>query len=107
MDKTALSTSSECWINTTKCAPQGPYCPESQFFTVREVTTFGEHITSANRRYHRAGNDGPDTGHADQPFAARVLARDGYDLFRQTLDALVEPAPVAGQIFNDVHYAWQ
>src|SRR5258706_11655743 len=35
IDKTALSTSSECWINTIKCAPQGPYCPESQFFTVR------------------------------------------------------------------------
>src|SRR5258707_11214378 len=37
IDKTALSTSSECWINTTKCAPQGPYCPESQFFTVRSL----------------------------------------------------------------------
>src|ERR1700687_590418 len=35
IDRTALSTSSECWINTTRCAPQGPYCPESQFFTVR------------------------------------------------------------------------
>ena len=35
IDKTALSTSSECWINATKCAPQGPNCPESQFFTVR------------------------------------------------------------------------
>jgi hypothetical protein len=35
IERTALSTSSECWINTIKCAPQGPYCPESQFFTVR------------------------------------------------------------------------
>jgi hypothetical protein len=37
IDKTALRTSSECSINTTKCAPQGPYCPESQFFTVRSL----------------------------------------------------------------------
>src|SRR5882762_5870595 len=54
-----------------------------------------------------AGDDGPDTGYADQPLATCVPARNGFDLFRQTLDAPVEPAPVSCQIFNDAHHAWR
>jgi hypothetical protein len=46
-------------------------------------------------------------GYADQPLATCVPARNGFDLFRQTLDALVEPAPVSCQIFNDAHHAWR
>ena len=33
--------------------------------------------------------------------------RDGFDLFRQTLDALVEPVPITSQIFDDAHHAWR
>src|SRR6266566_8948516 len=66
-----------------------------------------EHIACADCRYHRAGDDRPDTGYADQPFATRVPACDGFDLFRQTLDALVEPAPVSCQIFDHAHHAWR
>jgi len=47
-----------------------------------EVAALGEHIARTNRRYHRAGDDRPDTGDADQPLAAGVLARDGFDLIR-------------------------
>src|SRR5258708_37708606 len=47
----------------------------------------------------------PDTGYADQPLATCVQARDGFDLVRQTLNALVEPAPVPSQIFDDAHHA--
>src|SRR6266702_2136150 len=72
-----------------------------------EVAAFGEHIACADCRYHRAGDDRPDTGYADQPLATRVPARDGFDLLRQTLDALVEPAPVSCQIFDDAHHAWR
>jgi hypothetical protein len=50
---------------------------------------------------------GPMPGDADQSLAARVLAGDGFDFVRQTLDALVQPAPVSCQIFDDAHHAWR
>src|SRR6266498_1438713 len=34
-------------------------------------------------------------------------AHDGFDLARQGLDALIEPAPVASQVLDDVHHAWR
>jgi len=50
-------------------------------------------------------DDRPNPGHAHQPLATGILARDGFDLVRQTLDPFVEAAPVAGQIFDDAHHA--
>src|SRR3984893_5386175 len=37
--------------------------------------------------------------------ATSILARDGFDLVRQTLDPLVELTPVASQVFDDPHHA--
>src|SRR6478609_7004166 len=45
-----------------------------------EVTAFGKGITSANRSDHRTGDDRPNAGHAHQPLAPGILARDGFDL---------------------------
>ena len=70
-----------------------------------KVTALGEHIPCADRGHHRAGDDGPDTGNTHQSTTTRVLARDGFDFVRQTLDPLVEPAPVTGQIFDNAHHA--
>ena len=47
-----------------------------------EVAAFGERISTADRGHHRAGDDWTDAGHAHQPLAAGVLARDGFDLAR-------------------------
>src|SRR5579863_2555486 len=65
-----------------------------------KVATLGENISCANRSHHRAGDDRADAGYAHQPLATGILARDGFDFVRQTLDPLVEPAPIASQIFN-------
>ena len=59
-----------------------------------KVSPLREHIPGADRGHHRAGDDRPNPGPAHQPLAAGILARDGFDLVRQTLDPLVEPAPV-------------
>jgi hypothetical protein len=58
-------------------------------------------IACADGGHHRAGEDRSNAGHAHQPFATGILARDGFDLVRQTFDPLIEPAPVAGQIFGN------
>src|SRR5258706_11670248 len=55
-----------------------------------KVATLGEHIPGADRGHHRAGDYRPNPGHAHQPLATGILARDGFDLVRQTLDPLVE-----------------
>ncbi len=34
-----------------------------------------------------------------------ILARNGFDLVRQALDPLIEPAPVASQVLDDPHHA--
>ncbi len=72
-----------------------------------EVATFGECIPIANGSHHRAGDDRPDPRHAHQPLAAGISPRDGLDLARQALDALIEPAPVASQVLDEVHHAWR
>src|SRR5262249_61319095 len=63
-----------------------------------KVAAFGKGITSTDRGYHRAGDDRPNAGHAHQPLATRILARDRFDLVRQVRDPLIEPAPVPSQI---------
>src|ERR1700728_1014999 len=47
-----------------------------------KVATFREHISSADRGHRRAGNDRADAGHAHQPLATGVLARNSLDLIR-------------------------
>ena len=37
------------------------------------------------------------TRHTHQPLATGILARDGLDLVRHTLDPLIEPTPIASQ----------
>src|SRR5512133_539158 len=64
-----------------------------------------EHIPGADRGHHRAGDHRPNPGHAHQPLATGILARDGFDLVRQTLNPLVESVPVAGQIFDNAQHA--
>jgi hypothetical protein len=46
-----------------------------------------------------------DAGNAHQPLATGILTRNSLDLARQTLDPLVEPAPVASQILDDPNHA--
>src|ERR1019366_3533478 len=70
-----------------------------------KVAALGEHIPCADRCHHRAGDDRPNARNTHQPFTTGVSARDGFDLFRQTLDPLVEPTPVAGEIFDDAYHA--
>ena len=47
-----------------------------------EVAAFGEPISSAHRRHHRAGDDWTDAGHAHQPLATGILARNSFNLMR-------------------------
>src|SRR6266567_1897698 len=70
-----------------------------------EVAAFAERIAIANGSYHCAGDDRPDPRHAHQPLATGIPARDGLDLARQALDALIEPAPVASQFLDRPHHA--
>src|SRR5947209_2075910 len=72
-----------------------------------EVAAFWERIAIANGSHHRTGNDRPDPRHAHQPLATGISAGDGFDLARQALDALIEPAPVTSQVLDDVHHAWR
>src|SRR5260370_27094264 len=66
-----------------------------------KIAALGEHIAYADRGHHRAGGDGPNTGHAHQPLATGILARDRFNLVRESLDPLVEPTPIASQVFDD------
>src|SRR5262245_33717389 len=45
-----------------------------------EVTALIEGVSSADRGYHRAGDDRPNAGHAHQPLAATVRAGQNSDL---------------------------
>ena len=36
-----------------------------------------------------------------------ILVRDGLDLTRQTLDPLIEAAPIARQVLDHPHHAWR
>ena len=47
-----------------------------------KVAAFGEPISSADRGHHRAGDDRADAGHAHQPLATGILARNSLDLAR-------------------------
>ena len=47
-----------------------------------KVAAFGEHISSADRGHHRAGDDRADARHAHQPLATGILARNSLDLAR-------------------------
>src|SRR6266702_4523115 len=47
-----------------------------------KVATLGEYISCANRSHHRARDDRTNAGHAHQPLATGILARDGFDLVR-------------------------
>ena len=49
----------------------------------------------------------PIPRHAHQPLTTGISVGDGFDLARQGLDALIEPAPVARQILDDVHHVWR
>jgi hypothetical protein len=55
-----------------------------------------EHIPFADRGHHRTRDDRSDAGHAHQPLATGILVRECFKLARQSLDPLIEPAPVAG-----------
>src|SRR5450759_4776720 len=44
-------------------------------------------------------------GYAHQPLATGILARDRFNLVRKSLDPLIEPAPIASQVFDDPHHA--
>src|SRR5262245_6750156 len=70
-----------------------------------EVATFGESLSCSDRGHHGTGDDRPDPGYTHQPLAANILARDGSNLVRQGLDALIELAPVARQVLDDVQHA--
>ncbi len=62
-----------------------------------QILEFGRLI----RAWHRSN----EMSNTHQSTTTRVLARDGFDFVRQTLDPLVEPAPVTGQIFDNAHHA--
>ena len=47
-----------------------------------KVATFREDVSSADRGHHRTGDDRADAGHAHQPLASGILARNGFDLAR-------------------------
>src|SRR5215471_4323053 len=64
-------------------------------------------ITEPRLSYDCTGDDRPDPRHAHQPLAAGISARDDFDLDRQILDALIEPVPVTGQVFDDAHHTWR
>src|SRR6516165_5681743 len=70
-----------------------------------EVAAFRERIAGADCGHHRAGDDWPNPRHAHQAFTADIPTCKSLDLARQTLDALIEPAPVAGQVLEHPHHA--
>src|SRR5215471_5667525 len=70
-----------------------------------EIAAFRERIAAADCGHHRAGDDWPNPRYAHQAFTADIPTCKNFDLARQTLDALIEPAPVAGQVFEHPHHA--
>ena len=70
-----------------------------------EVAAFRERIAGADCGHHRAGDDRPNPRYAHQALTAGILACKNFDLARQTLDAFIEPAPVAGQVLEHPHHA--
>ena len=49
----------------------------------RKITAFAKGSAIADRSHHRTGNERPDPWNRDQPLAAFVSARQGFDLIRQ------------------------
>src|SRR6516225_2478028 len=70
-----------------------------------EVAAFRERISSADRGHHSTRDDRPNAGHGHQPLAALILPCSRFDLAGLALNALIEPAPVAGQVLDDAQHA--
>jgi hypothetical protein len=55
----------------------------------------------------RGRTDRPDTGHAHQPIARRILTGHRANLVGQGFDARIEPMPIVEQSLDDVQHAWR
>src|SRR6202171_4603587 len=62
-----------------------------------EVAAFREHVSSADRGYHRARDDRADARDRHQSLAAFVLTSQCFDLAGEVLNARVQSAPVSCQ----------
>src|ERR1700704_3916645 len=71
----------------------------------REVAPLREHVARADCGDDRARDDGADPRPAHEAIATRILSGNRFDLARQSLDALIEAPPVAGEVFDDAQHA--
>src|SRR5262249_42581289 len=70
-----------------------------------EVTALGEGVTGSDGGNRGAGDDGADAGHRHQALASRVLLSKQLDLEGNTVDALIQAAPVADEVLQEVEQA--
>ncbi len=66
-----------------------------------KITPFRKGGPIADRGYHRACNDRPNTRNGHQPPTVLVGAGQGFDLICYSFDALIEIFPVVNELSND------
>ena len=67
----------------------------------RKITAFAKGSAIADRSHYRTRDDRTDPWNRDQLLAAFVSARQGFDLIRHRVDALIEIAPVSHKVPDD------
>src|ERR1700732_1885403 len=70
-----------------------------------EVAAFREHVSSADRGYHRARDDRADARDRHQSLAAFVLTSQCFDLAGEVLNARVQSAPLSCTVIAVAQHA--
>src|SRR5258708_36967154 len=70
-----------------------------------EGAAFREHVSSADRGYHRARDDRADARDRHQSRAGLILTGQRFDLAGEVLNAPVQSAPVSCQVLDDAQHA--
>src|SRR5207237_2065490 len=70
-----------------------------------EVAAFRKWIAGADRRHDRSRDERADAGYTHQSRAALVLPGQCFDLAGEAFDALIQPAPVSGEVLDDAQHS--
>src|SRR5262252_4418312 len=70
-----------------------------------EVAALGEGVTGSDGGNRDAGDDGADAWHRHQALTGRVVLSKQLDLKGNTVDALIQPPPVADEVLKEVEQA--
>src|SRR5262249_21584056 len=70
-----------------------------------EVAALRKRVSRSDCGHHRTRDDWPNAGYAHQPLAAFILPRQRFDLAGYALDALIQPAPITGQVLDHPQHA--